>query len=58
MHGGIFKSRTGEGKWEIISMEAKVDVLGIVRTSEREREKKRKKLKDPWRREQRTLGKR
>lgn len=45
-HGGIFESRTGEGKWRIVSMEAEVDTLKIVRTFGREREKKRKKLKD------------
>ena len=44
-HGRIFETRTREGKWKIISMKAKVEVIGVDKTSER-REKKRKKWKD------------
>lgn len=32
-------------------------MLGIVKTSKAERKKKRKKLKDPWRRKQSVFGK-
>lgn len=45
-HGGMFETRTREGKRKIISIEAIVEVIGVDKTSEREREEKRKKLKD------------
>lgn len=46
--GGILETRTREGKWKIQSMEAKIEVVGVVKFL-KGKEKKRKKLKDrPW----------
>lgn len=39
-HGGVFEGRPGKGTWKVVSLEAKVEVLGIAQTSKREREEK------------------
>ena len=49
-HGGIFETRSREGQWKIISVKAKVEVIGLDKTSWRkERRKGRSEKTDPWR---------
>lgn len=45
-YGGMFEIRIREGKRKIISIEVIVEVIGVDKILEREREEKRKKLKD------------
>ena len=41
-HGGRSETRSREGQWKILSVKAKVEVIGLDKTSWR-KEKKRKK---------------
>ena len=58
-HGGMFETRSREGQWKIISMKAKVEVIGVDKTSGRkERRKGRSEKTGPWRMDTFMVGNR